>query len=87
MPQLLAGGVGIPLVRWFGTDGEHNAMVLDHLGPSLENLINLSSRTFSLKTVLLLVYHLLSCLEYIHIKAFLHYDIRPGHVVVGIGQA
>jgi casein kinase I family protein HRR25 len=52
--QALAGGVGIPFVRWFGTECDYNAMVIDLLGPSLEDLFNFCSRKFSLKTVLLL---------------------------------
>jgi hypothetical protein len=51
----LAGGIGIPAIRWFGTEGDYNAMVLQCLGPSLEDLFNYSNCTFSLRTVLLLV--------------------------------
>ncbi|KIM92282.1 hypothetical protein PILCRDRAFT_348 [Piloderma croceum F 1598] len=50
----LAGGIGIPAIRWFGTEGDYNAMVLQCLGPSLEDLFNYSNRMFSLRTVLLL---------------------------------
>lgn len=44
--RLLAGGIGIPNVRWFGVEGEFNILVMDLLGPSLEDLFNFCSRKF-----------------------------------------
>lgn len=45
---------GIPNAKWSGVEGEYNVLVMDLLGPSLEDLFNFCSRKLSLKTVLML---------------------------------
>ncbi|KAJ7701603.1 putative casein kinase [Mycena olivaceomarginata] len=87
--KALSGGLrlGVPSLRWFGTSGDHHAMVIDLLGPSLEDLFKLCDRKFSLKTVLLLADQLLRRLEYIHSRDVIHRDVKPNNFLMGIGNS
>mmetsp|Transcript_5992 Transcript_5992/g.9328 ORF Transcript_5992/g.9328 Transcript_5992/m.9328 type:complete len:396 (+) Transcript_5992:23-1210(+) len=83
---LSPGAVGIPKVRWFGVEGDYNVMVIDLLGPSIEDLFNYCGRKLSLKSVLMLADQCLRRLEYVHSKNILHRDMKPDNFLVGIGQ-
>jgi casein kinase 1 alpha len=84
--KILHGGIGIPHIRWYGTERDYNVLVMDLLGPSLEDLFNFCGRRFTMKTVLMLADQMISRVEYVHNKSFIHRDIKPDNFLMGIGR-
>ncbi|KAG1884575.1 kinase-like domain-containing protein [Suillus subluteus] len=85
-PTVMHGGVGIPCALWFGRESQYHALVLGLLGPSLHDLFLTHDRKFSLHTVVNLGIQLISCLEYIHSHNYVHCDIKPQNIMVGLGH-
>lgn len=80
--RIMSNCVNVPKVHVFVNGKPENALVMDLLGKSLED-IHLLRNSFSLKSVLMIIDQMLTTMEYFHEMGYLHRDIKPDNFVFG----
>jgi len=61
----------------------YNMLVMELLGPSLEDMFNKYKRIFKLSTVFAIALQLLDLIETLHSLSFIHRDIKPNNFSLG----
>ena len=83
----LRGKTYIPQLYYIGTDktnekNQFHVMVMDMLGPSLEDLFMQCKRKFDLKTCCLVAQQMVKRIEKVHEERIIHRDIKPGNMLM-----
>lgn len=77
---------GLPKVYDFMKTPNYNIMVMQLLGPNLEELLNNAGRKFNLPTVFMLAKQLITLLKNLHNCGYIHRDIKPNNFLIGTGS-
>lgn len=79
----IQNGIGIPKLYYSEIMVDKMFMVMDLLGRNLEDVFLHYNRSFTLKTVLQLADQMISRIEYLHRKGFIHRDLKPQNFILG----
>ena len=78
-PRLIKQGISV--------ENEIIYIVMDLLGPSLEDLFNLCGGKFTLKTTLMVFWQILDRLQTMHDRNYIHRDLKPDNIMFGLADA
>lgn len=77
------GCEGLPQIYHMGWEKDYHAIVMQMLGDNLETLCEQCKRSFSTDTVAWIAIHCLRMLEALHVKGYVHADVKPDNFLIG----
>lgn len=81
--KILEGNEGIPTPYLFKNIGGESVLVIDLLGPNLEDILqDTKAKTFTLKTCLMTLRQIIQRLKIIHKQGIIHRDLKPENLLV-----
>lgn len=74
----------IPHVHWFGEEDDYNVMVMESVGPNLEQLLDKTTDgVFDVLTLCEIGIQMLLQLEHMHRNRYIHRDLKPENMLCG----
>ena len=77
MYNKLKGGIGIPKIYLTGSNNANDYLVMELLGPSLQQIFDTHNKKFDISQIVSIGVKILNILDYIHNKNIIHGDIKP----------
>uniref|UniRef100_A0A6B2LBW7 non-specific serine/threonine protein kinase n=1 Tax=Arcella intermedia TaxID=1963864 RepID=A0A6B2LBW7_9EUKA len=74
-----------PQVFWYGSESSLNILVMELLGPNLNQLMY-HIKGFTLKTICMLAINMITNLEILHSLGIIHCDLKPENFLMGRGD-
>jgi serine/threonine protein kinase len=81
-----SGLQGFCKMLYFGYEGSFTVLVMELLGPSIEELFVFCEQKFKLLTVMWIAQELLDRIKVLHNSNFLHRDLKTENLCIGLGK-
>ena len=84
--RYLQGSEGIPQYYYSIKLNDFYFLIMELLGPNLENILNQMNRHFTIKTIINLGIQMINIIENLHKAYVIHRDIKPENFVIGLNK-
>ena len=75
--------LGVPKFYGMGETDEYYYLIIELLGPNLNELYRFCKNKFSITSICLIALQIINRLEYLHANNYIHRDIKPENFIIG----